>query len=356
MKKTNEIVLKESNELNNLNDIYGQWKSETQGLQSTCIFNDFSWVSAWIDTYWQKTWQLKVYTLYYNDKIIAIAPFYIQPSKYFYQLNKLFFLGQGEPEISEVASEYNDILIVQGFEELVINELASKLCTLKVDQIYFRAILNNSYIDKLLKKSFNYHSIQSHTRYITSIKQWSIKKLSKNTRARYRRSLNQLTKINASFYWIEPQQYEKFINTLTKYHQTRWQNKGKKGAFSHQKFLDFHQLFSEKNRQESIKISAIIVDEKPIAINYYLNDKTCLYFYQSGWDEKEFSTLSPGLALHLWSIEHCNFEYYDFMMGSMNDTYKSKFLSTPASMHNINIQLTPWKLILKKVLYRLKLK
>ena len=161
-----------------------------------------------------------------------------------------------------------------------------------------------------------------------------------------------MNKLSATFKWIEKEDYECFSNLLAQFHQIRWKNKGKSGAFSENDFNKFHKNYRRAN-PDSIRISAIMVNNEPIAINYYLTDHTTLYFYQCGWDETNYAKLSPGFALHLWSIEHCEFESYDFMMGGLNDSYKSKFGCLQIPMVNNHVIINTWKYRLSKLINKL---
>lgn len=314
----------------------------------SALFNSMAWFQLWTETFWQHNWKLHAYIVFENKIPIAFLPFYTQQPKGLFRLKTLYPLSQGEPEKSEITSEYNDLYIVKGYEEAVIKLLANKLKTLKIDQIKWRATLENSHINRLLKVAFNYQATATHARYLIDRVTWSLDNLSKNSRSRYKRSINQLNKINASFKWVEQADYEHFSHILAQLHQIRWNNKGSSGAFAENDFQAFHRHFRATN-PNNIRISAIMVDNQPIAINYYLADESTLYFYQCGWDESNYSNLSPGFALHLWSIVHCNFVYYDFMMGGVNDSYKAKFGCKKTPMFNNHIIINKWQYRLNKL-------
>ena len=337
------------NSLEKLNEFSSSINALGREPSRSLLFNSLAWYQQWLETFWQEAWQLQAYIVFDHKTPIAFLPCYTQKSQNLFQFNTLYPLGQGEPESSEIASEYNDIYIAKGYENKVIQLLAKELKTLNIDQIIWRASLENSHINRLLNEAFNYQAEEMlHTRYLINKPTWSLSDLSKNTRSRYKRSVNQLNKINASFKWVDDSDYEKFAQILAEFHQTRWTSKGKDGAFAKQNFNDFHQRFRTEN-PESIRISAIIVNNTPIAINYYLADTTTLYFYQCGWDETSYANLSPGFALHVWSIGQCSFKYYDFMMGGINDSYKAKFGCQKIPMVNIHIIFSKLKLLLVRL-------
>lgn len=316
------------------------------------IFESFSWINNWYQYYWQQQWQLNCVTYYYKDTLIAIAPFYVNTNNTFPYLKSLNLIGQGEPEVTEVSSEYLDVQIKLGYEKTVLHLLAKKITNFSADAITAKATLKHSNITRLFSLLQGQADKRNFCRYIIDRDSWSLQSCSKNTRARYKRSVNQLKKINAAFTWVEKNDFEKFSQLLAEFHQSRWKNKGKDGAFAGKDFNDFHQNFRNKH-PENVRISAIIVDHKPIAINYYLADKNTLYFYQCGWDESKYANLSPGFALHIWSIEHCQLKYYDFMMGGKNDSYKEKFGCQKIPMVNNHVIINKWKYSLNRLINKL---
>lgn len=323
---------------------------EQPSILSECdLFDKVEWIKCWSNIYWQPTWSLNVYVFYDDDRLVGYAPFYIKTANRWFDLNILSPLGQGEPEASEIATEYTDIIIYPGYESTILAKLSIEIKNLSLDKIEWRAVIDNSNIKKLVTNLFCVTLPPNHNRYIVQRLNWSLKALSKNTRKRYSRSKNQLIKINAKFSLIKTEDFEKSISILESYHQQRWHNKGLSGAFAHKEFIQFHQIFRQKHANKKIKITAITINDHPIALNYYFVDNNTWYFYQSGWDEINYSNFSLGQTLHLWSIEQCEEKYYDFMMGSFNDSYKEKFGCMKQPMLNIDLTIKRWKVFLNKL-------
>jgi hypothetical protein len=335
-----------------LSEIKNQWSELNNGSNQGNLFTSYDWINNWLLTFYQPHWQLHVFIAHHKNNIVAIAPFYTQKGRSWHQPVKLCLLGQGEPEKAEVASEYSDILIASGYQLPVYNYLAVALKKLKYDRVCCRAILADSHLATFFYNVYQYKAMPAGYRYLVERKKWAIAKLSKNTRARYQRSINQLTKKHAEFCWVANNKFDDYLTILADFHQKRWQRKNSLGAFYHQDFFKFHrQLYKEHGN--TIKMSAIIIDNKPVIINYYLTDTTTIYFYQTGWDEANYANFSLGLALHLWSIEHSQHAYYDFMMGSLGDTYKAKFNTTTKAMVNIDIYPNKLKRLFFKVFSKL---
>ncbi len=328
------------------------WK-ELLDVTDASLFSSPQWLLNWIDIYWQDSWQLKAIVGLKNNQLVVIAPLYIQKSNNLFSLTSLMPLGQGEPEESEVLSEYQDIIIHPN-ENNLHAQLATQITKIECDQICWNALLGDSNWIKILSylknSTYKKYTIESGQRYLLTNTDNYIATLSKNNRSKWKKCQNKLTTLHAKFIWVQEKDHEHLWQALISLHQARWHNKGKSGAFMTQDFIDFHQNFQKNN---ITKMSALIINEEPIAINYYLQDSNTLYFYQSGWSENTKTNLSPGFSLHIWSIINNPLLNYDFMVDDSNDSYKAKFGCTQIPITNIKINLSPLKITLQKILNKL---
>ena len=346
------ISWRELTEKTQLHKIKAQWEELNQTQSFNKIFNSSSWIFSWLDTFWQEHWQLQVLTAWDNNKLIAIVPLYFQQKNAF-SLRTFYPLGQGEAETAEISSEYLDILILDEHRDEIAPEVIQWLKDLRADQLIWRALLAESTASNLFQELNIRSKINTAARYFIKQKSWSTEQLSKNMRSRYRRGLNQIKKLDAKIGWVEKEHHDEYWQTMKEFHQERWRNKNKKGAFYSHDFNHFHNEF-RKQLPENIVMSAIWVNDIPIAIHYYFADTSTLYFYQSGWNEKEYAKLSPGLLLHLWTISHNKASAYDFMMGAKHDSYKENFHTEQSSMHNVQIIYRPIKLSVIGILAKIK--
>ena len=354
---TNNINWFEITQVEQLYQIKNQWSSLNQTLSSFEIFNSPPWVFSWIKTFWQKNLHLKVLTAWQNEELIAIAPLYYQQESIF-SFKTLYPLGQGEIEAKEIASEYLDILINNNIPDNTTAEIKVKIEQwiqgLSADQFFWRALLPKSNAREIMSNINSPSHVSTASRYRVDCPSWTPDQLSKNMRSRYRRGVNQLNKLEAKIDWVQTDDHEQYWQIMKEFHQSRWQNKNKKGAFCSDEFNQFHKDF-RKASPKSIAMSAIWVNDVPIALHYYFVDATTLYFYQSGWDESQYSNVSPGLVLHLWTIENNNKPYYDFMMGKKQGSYKAKFGTEQQPMTNITITFSPIKVFIHRLLKKTKL-
>ncbi|ASP47983.1 GNAT family N-acetyltransferase [Cognaticolwellia beringensis] len=328
-----------------LTDIAQTYKS-TKQQSSVDILN------TWANSYWQENWQLHSFAYYQDDKLICLAPFFIEKSKFFPFIKTLHLVGQGEAEYAEVALEYLDVFIKRGYEKTVYPLIIKEINKLNFDLCVVKAVFKDSHIAKILPHIRGTLTQQHYAQYKVDKVHWQFEQLSKNTRSRINRCKNQLTNLSAIVRWLNDEEYDNAWCLLKKHHQSRWQNKGKNGAFAAPEFNEFHKALREKN-SGTIAMSAVFIGEQPIAIHYYLVSNDTYHFYQSGWDQQNYAKLSPGLYLHYWSIINCPTKYYDFMMGGINNSYKAKFNADARAMISITVVKSPVKLFFSKVCNKL---
>jgi hypothetical protein len=347
------ITWVEITKIEQLISILPQWERLIKTQTTYTVFSSISWLNSWLETFWQNDWQLNVLIAWCEDELVAIVPIYYQQDNTLLPIKIFYPLGQGEVEAQEVSTEYIEIIFDKKFQNYTLPRIQLWLLNLKADQIKWHALLHNSPIKSMLEKHKQSIPLQA-TRYCVDCSNWSIDKLSKNMRSRYRRGFNQLDKLNGEMIWVKQSDFDLYWTKMKLFHQHRWQEKNKKGAFCSDEFNKFHTKFRNKS-PKNVAMSAILINNSPIAIHYYFSDATTLYFYQSGWDEAEYSHLSPGMLLHLWSIKNNHKTYYDFMMGKKHDSYKAKFGTIQEPMYNITITFSPIKLLIHRILKKMKL-
>jgi len=307
-----------------------EWADLWAADPSATIFQSPDWLLTWIQVYWEQGWQLYTLAGYEQGRLRVLAPMYIQPGRVFRQPTIGFPLGQGEEEEKEVASEYLDFLVTPGLEAVAYSTLADWITKLDVDMIRWRAARMNGHAWNVFSKLENCRS-QSGVSYRVDSKSWTMETLGRSTRARWRRIQNTLKKRHSEFLWVHGHEQESLWPNLSDLHQTYWQNKGKLGAFIAEEFSTFHRTFRKATKNNASCMSCLLIDGSIVAINYYLISKETLFYYQSGWN-LDHGKLSPGLALHLWSIKNNPTRYYDFMLGASDGSYKKRFGCEELSM------------------------
>lgn len=311
-----------------------------------------NYLNIWYKYYSNRNIIINSIAYYKKNVPVCLILFYLEKNRNFPYINTLKLVGQGEPEHKEVALEYLDFHIKSGYEETIYPLIINEINKLDFDLFTVKSIFADSHIAKIMPHITGNLVKQHYAQYMITNAHWQLAQLSKNTRSRINRCKNQLAKLGATSRWLTPNEYEDTWCLLKSYHQSRWQRKGKTGAFSSPEFNSFHQALREQ-KISNVAMSAVFIGGQPIAIHYYLVSDDTYHFYQSGWDEQNFAKLSPGLFLHYWSITHCPKKHYDFMMGGLYHSYKAKFNADARAMLSITLVKNPIKLFISKIINKL---
>jgi len=342
------IIWKTLTDIDQLALIRTEWDELNQKHNNGCLFTSPEWLLNWVNIYWQDGWVLYSFAAYKENKLVSLLPFYYQESAGIFKRQHLFLIGQGEDEQAEVSSEYLDVLIDDNYSEQSLGYCRKKLSQINLDSFSARAVIKTANILKAISPA--YYSLCGIQYQITT-NHWKIAQLSKNTRTKIKRTTKQLKSNNAQFIWVADEDKLSYWDKMSQFHQKRWLKKNYTGAFSQDEFHNFHRNLI--NDSTNTAMSALTINNQVVAINYYLKDDDHYYFYQSGWDEEKFNNLSPGFALHIWSIENSTAPIYDFMMGDSSDSYKLKFNCSNHELYEISVQYKPVKRMLLKLLQKI---
>ncbi|MEW9798975.1 GNAT family N-acetyltransferase [Alteromonas sp. CYL-A6] len=321
--------------VDSLPDLYPGWEQLLKRAACDPLFNSPLWVDTWIKHYWQPHWILKVNYAVCNDEVVAIVPLYVQPSSSALLPSVCFLLGQGEPEVAEIASEYQDVIVNPDYASALHKDIALFL-TQAAGEFRGRALLSTSMVTAAL--SSLPCTTRHATRYIIDKTNWTRSLMTKNLRSQVKRAENKLKKTVHQFYWVHRDKKKQAFSQLARLHNKRWHQRSQTGAFSGNQFLSFHQNLIKKN--DVTRLAVLAIEDEIICIHYYFERDNTLYFYQSGWDPDTSTHFSPGLLLHCWAIENTNCQYYDFMMGAENHSYKSRFGASRVPMVSITLPLS----------------
>jgi len=352
---TAKITWKTVESIQELISLKEQWQLLYVKQQNMNPFCCPQWLLSWYEVYWQKNWSLKVLVGFIDDELIAFIPTYVQRAKHWPFLTTMRFLGQGEAEDIELATEYLDILIEPHNKIIALPYIQNWFKLKQIDLICWDAILTESTINEIFLNIEGTKRTEA-SRFIINSQNWSVNKLSKNTRKRINKNNNKLKKVSTELKWLNKEELETYWPIMISFHQKRWQAEGKKGAFTSTEFYNFHKSILNSNDQITPLFSVLLVNNKAAAIHYYLVIGDTLHFYQSGWDSISMANYSPGLSLHIWSIKNNPYLYYDFMMGNKSDSYKSQFKCSSKVMFNIKTINHPFRLLLHKLINKLTIK
>ena len=99
------------------------WRQLYEAAGNRQIFLHPEWHLCWLRQYKKYIRQLKIFTVFRGDELVAVLPLYQRKHEWF----QLRFIGTGESEESEVCTEYHDILMHNANQEDVLKALKAAL-------------------------------------------------------------------------------------------------------------------------------------------------------------------------------------------------------------------------------------
>lgn len=337
------LIVKEVNCIGDFDDLEIQWTALLDECNHLCFFLSWKWLNLWWHTFSLPSDKLKIFIIQEHDAILAIVPFYVQNNKV------LRFIGTGEAEEDEVATEYLDIICHKKNSDIIIQELKKYILTSSIKKMLFNNHLENSLINKLLKTIqplYWHHSIVCGVRYSidinanespieTNIDQATLKRLQRAKRSFHNKLNGEILTFNS------PEKVLEGFNALVNLHSLRWQSKHQQGVFSSKKFSLFHKSFCQyAAKKQWLKLHVLSANDQYISAIYCLSYQKKTHFYQSGIDDKFKPNVSPGLLMHLFEIENAiknKEESYDFMKGKLHGSYKEKLSNQRTLMYNTSV-------------------
>lgn len=315
-----------------------QWEALNIASEKGCCFTSWYWMYEWWRLYKQIDYKLCIVCGYDDQRLVAIAPFYTRNLCNGVSI-ELRFIGTGEEESKEVASEYLDVIAHTEygpeFAETLFAQLGQKRCWHRAE---FSNLLQSSTIYQALRKlnsqvarvvltsvGFRYR-----IELPTSYQDYLHTHPSANFRSKLKRSRKRFEQQLGGY--VESVDIadglKSAMQDLKRLHSDRWRQKGKAGAFDSAEFINFHHALAKHfldNR--NLLLLALKVGEETIAIFYGWKYKDTVSYYQSGINSDFRPNVSPGVLMHGYGIENAIMEgwrYYDFMKGGY-ESYKSNF-------------------------------
>lgn len=305
------------------------WKALASADDKASLCNTWEWNDAWVQQFWQPHFEFLVYVVEASDHAevpLALLPLYINRND-----RRVLLIGTGEPEVSEVASEYLNLLLDES--RISLKEVSSLLLPLlrglRGLTLRFVNCLESS---RLLQLTASLPLVERKVvgrQYGIALSQ-SLKELMQNFSYKQRKNgqllLNRFDRtpafsceilIDAADSGLWPQ--------LRELHQADWTARQKQGAFAAEDFNAFHLSLQRNNSDLQARFSVLKHADEVIAVHYYYQFRHYLYYYQSGTVKDRFQQYSPGKMLHMLAFRQLTGSglYYDFMKGAVSGSYKA---------------------------------
>jgi CelD/BcsL family acetyltransferase involved in cellulose biosynthesis len=328
------------------------WEQLRRQLNDSAFSNSWSWLNTWLEFFQRSKDQLHIHIWHDEDELVGLIPCYLKSTL---AGKELRFIGTGEPQQSEVCSEFQDFLIQSQYKDIILAQFSLSIVeNKKISAIIFEQVLTTSMAYqwfesvKLLGKNKVIRHIGS--RYLIPLVAGQDQQVSLFRSKNIKRHAK---KIVADSDWHvnmvnDEKALAKFFSKLVTQHNHAWQQRGEVGAFENTLFTDFHRAFSQKLLKKKALIAFEISHKNEFAALFYgIVDGDTLYYYQSAVNNNS-KLSSAGVAMHLVALEFArenNFAYYDLMKGG-SDSYKNQYLTSGLAVVSLESSTKIYRLII----------
>ncbi len=295
----------------------------------------------WLETWWRHygTANDELYVLVVRDPqgtLLGLAPWYL--SRSLAQGRILRFLGSGD-----VCSDYQTIFCAPQVQSQVIDEIVDYL-TCEAPDSWDAMELTGvaaddepvaSLIRRLAERDYTVHQQPGESCWQLALPtDWDsyLKTLSKTRRERTRQIVRRSfdTGRAVSRQVVEPNEVGAYADVLVDLHQKRRQSLGEPGCFSDPVFTAYHREVMERFfALGRLRLQYVLLEGRPVAIEYDLLGGNTIYFYQSGI-EPALINERPGWMGTIGSLRAAieqGYRTFDFMRG--DEAYKSSWGARP---------------------------
>lgn len=133
-------------------------------------------------------------------------------------------------------------------------------------------------------------------------------------------------------------EFDAAFDLLIELHQKRWRSQGEPGVFASPRFTAFHREMARGLlAQGRLRLNRILIEGRPVAVDYFIAGGQVLYGYQGGVDPDALDEQPGNLATIglLRSAVAEGFAAVDFLRG--DEPYKPHFRAEPRTCVNVEI-------------------
>lgn len=123
MKTVSEIQISVVDTYDKMKQLQPEWNDLLRSSSANTMFLTFEWLLAWTEVFLSKNRKLFILTFSEDEKLVGIAPFYIDSIKFgIFTLKEIRFIG-----FPEAGSDYLDVIVEKGREQIIAASIFTHL-------------------------------------------------------------------------------------------------------------------------------------------------------------------------------------------------------------------------------------
>ena len=334
--------------------VSSHWRKLEEQSSEHSIFQSWSWIDCWLEIA-----KKHIRPIIFKDNGNIIGMCFIGFGKSydckFFKFKTVFPFLSGSSHIDIITSEYNRIICLPEYEDVVhdalIRFLKNDKRISKISRIIIPCISEkHSLIYKNASKDIDWDFNIYKTVNAAYIDFNKIRKDNDDYNTHFSKSLKndirRCEKIYVEKYGNikleRPEnvtQAQNWLQELGKLNKVRFKNKGVNSAWDYPELVRMHRAFL--NRQfsaQNVEIIRLCVGTTPIGYLYNFIYRGVVSFYMSGFRYEDDNRLIPGLLTHSYTIrDHFlnGKNIYDFMAG--DQSYKYRMSTNTINLDYISI-------------------
>ncbi len=327
------------------------WISLIERSRSGSVFMRWEWHYTWWQVFAEKRSQLHIVTWRDRGRLVGVLPLYVH-SSVLPGNTSLRFLGTGELQIDEVATEYGDLLAEQALEKRIAPMAAAYLISFKNwNRVDLLCLLDNAVVRQALAARQNIFQLErsaglryrialqsDENSYLQSMDKGRAKRIRRSQRAALRDG-GLTTKSIGSI-----DDFDRAFKELSELNHERQEHKQRKSVFASDRFRRFHhELCLRLYESGAVDVTRFYLNSRLLAILYCFYDAHTCHYYQSGFARKDANRYMPLTLSHMMEMQknrEAGRSYYDLMRG-MPPCYKDDLGCETTAMVNLSLYSSP---------------
>lgn len=332
-----------------------QWRDLLAASDSNSLSLTYEWLSTWWGVYGEHR-QLRVVAIWSGQRLLGAAPLLRRTSVHWHfgvlPYRRYDLLASGEAPGDAICSDYLDWLAVRGEERRVVaaimralaDELRREWHEIVLPDISSASPILEALQHECRNRGLVWEIVESQpSPHIKLPDTWDalLGQFGSSLRYKVRRGRKDFEKQGGTYRVVStaaeiPDAYR----TLVRLHEARWRARGLAGAFASPLRNAFHTRFLPLALERGwLRLGILALPDRPIGAIYNFSYEGRVYFYQSGIELQQQSTLRPGVLMHAYELEDAiarNCREYDFLKQDSPD-YKDEWANANRTLASARI-------------------
>lgn len=324
-------------------DVPGWWAPLFGSSCNGTVFLSADWMQSWLEVYggdFQGFW------IRWEHAETTVAGCLLLSRvvwKRCIPFKSLYLNATGEAGERTPLAEFNDVLHLDGYADVVAADFARLVNKMSWDRLLLSGYENNGLLHRAIPMipSALVQTEARHAPYVdfSSLSAGAFEttltgKVGSHIRRNSRLFHKKFGKLDVATASSLEEAMQYFYN-LSILHNSRWQAKGQGGSFESAAVVEFHQrLIRRLWPKQGVDLLCVSGGASALGYLYNFTSENKVYVFQTGFEYGNDSRLSPGLLTHSLSIEHYRkkgFREYDLLAGDA--AYKRSLAKQGRTLH-----------------------